>query len=331
MHRSDRIRIFCTELWSWFEKNKRTLPWRDITEKNLDHKAYLILVSEVMLQQTQVSRVIILYKNFIQQFPYIEALSKASNREILIAWRGLGYNNRAIRLRDAAKTIVDKYHGKFPREMTELQELPGVGHYTAGAIRNFAFGIPTPCMDVNIRRILHRFFVGPENADGTWKKNDAYLLELSQEILTEALRTGSTQNWHAALMDFGSLICTKNNPQWQMMSKKMESVCMAYGKRMVRTPVPDCSKQSVRGAAKKVNKEPGRMMAGKFIPNRIFRGRIIETLRDARNQLTLEELGSQAIGDWTLEDNREWLEALLKKLQSDGLIEKKRGKYLLHG
>lgn len=318
MNNVQDVRIFASELWDWFERHKRTLPWRDLDEKNLDHKAYLILVSEVMLQQTQVSRVIVLYKKFIQLFPRIEDLSKASNSQILIAWRGLGYNNRALRLRDAAREIVQTYGGKFPREMDELQKLPGVGHYTAGAIRNFAFGIPTPCMDVNIRRILHRFFIGPENPDGTWKKSDRELLPLSEEVMTEALamKKGSSADFFAALMDFGSLVCTKNNPKWDLMSKQLQSLCMAYGKEIKRT--------------KKVNKkEPGRMMAGRFVPNRIFRGKIVDALRDAPNGLPIKALGAQAIADWSMGDHHAWLMGLLEKLKGDGLLQEKRGKYAL--
>lgn len=318
MNKLQDIQIFASELWDWFERHKRTLPWRDLREKNLDHKAYLILVSEVMLQQTQVSRVIVLYKKFIQLFPHIEDLSRASNSEILIAWRGLGYNNRALRLRDTAREIVHKYGGKFPRDMDELQKLPGIGHYTAGAIRNFAFGIPTPCMDVNIRRILHRFFIGPENPDGTWKKSDRELLPLSEEVMTEALlmKRGTSADFFAALMDFGSLVCTKNNPKWDLMSKQLQSVCMAYGKEIIRT--------------KKVNKkEPGRMMAGRFVPHRIFRGKIVEALRDAPRGLTRDAVGHAAIADWSMDDHAAWLEGLLQKLAHDGLVEKKGKKYRL--
>ena len=186
MDRLCRMHLFCTGILDWYAVHRRTLPWRDLKTKNLDHKAYLVLVSEVMLQQTQVPRVIILYKKFIQTFPLIEDLAKASNAEVLIAWRGLGYNSRALRLRDTAKAIVSQ--NCFPREMHDLQKLPGIGHYTAGAIRNFAFGIPTPCIDVNIRRILHRFFVGPENVDGTWKKDDAYLLKIAEEALATVMK-----------------------------------------------------------------------------------------------------------------------------------------------
>jgi len=312
------IQIFVRGIWDWFERHKRTLPWRDIVKKNSDHKAYLILVSEIMLQQTQVSRVIVLYKKFIQQFPYIQDLYKASNSEILIAWRGLGYNNRALRLRDAAREIVLKRAGTFPRSMDELQQLPGIGHYTAGAIRNFAFDIPTACMDVNIRRILHRFFVGPENPDGTWKISDRELLPILEKIMTEALamRRGSSADFFAALMDFGSMVCTKNNPKWELMSSELKSVCMAYGKEIVRT--------------KKVNKkEPGRMMAGKFVPNRIFRGKIVEVLRDAKKPLMPAEIGALAIADWSMESQKTWLAGVLEKLVNDGLLDERCGKYAL--
>lgn len=317
MSESERIGIFCTELWHWFEANKRTLPWRGIREKDTDHKAYLILVSEVMLQQTQVSRVITLYKNFIQRFPRIEDLASATNSEIIIAWKGLGYNNRALRLRDAARSIVSR-GGTFPRGSDELQELPGIGHYTAGAIRNFAFDIPTACMDVNIRRILHRFFVGPERADGSWRKSDRELLPLCEKIMAEALRQkrGSSADFCAALMDFGSLVCTKNNPKWELLKPAMKKICASYGKNIV--------------VSKKYSRpEPGRRMAGRHVPNRIFRGRIVDVLRDHPTGLTLEEIGTCAIADWSMERPRTWLLSLLLKLEKDGIVEKKGVVYRL--
>lgn len=334
MKESDRIHIFCDELWQWFAAHKRTLPWRDLKIADQNQKAYLVLISEIMLQQTQVSRVIILYKNFIHQFPHLKALSQASNKEILIAWRGLGYNSRALRLRDAAKTIVEKFDGQFPSSMEDLLSIKGIGHYTAGAIRNFAFGIPTPCLDTNIRRILHRFFIGPEKTDGTWKVNDRELLKLDEKILNVAMMPSpptplprgegsgngverNCANWYAALMDFGSLVCTKNNPKWELLTPRMASVCKSYGKKIVRS--------------KRKKAEPGRMMAGKLIPNRIFRGRIVETLRDAKKALDVERIGELAIADWPVEQPREWLVTLLEKLAKDGLIEKTvKKQYRLH-
>ncbi|MSR68103.1 hypothetical protein EXS65_04780, partial [Candidatus Peribacteria bacterium] len=271
MNRSERIRIFCTELKQWFAVHKRTLPWRDLKIKDSNHRAYLVLVSEIMLQQTQVSRVIILYKNFIQTFPLTKHLAKATNREVLIAWKGLGYNSRALRLRDAAKTIVEKFHGKFPHDSEHLQSISGIGHYTAGAIRNFAFDLPTACIDTNVRRILHRCFVGPEASDGAFKVPDKKLLVLLEDVMAEAIESGwKARDFYAALMDFGSLVCTKNNPKWNLMPFKMRPIFKAYGK----TPVADFSKKSLQGK----KREPGREVAGKFIPNRIFRGRVIDAL-----------------------------------------------------
>lgn len=342
MTQRERIIIFCAELQTWFSRHKRALPWRDLREKDRDHRAYLVLVSEVMLQQTQVSRVIVLYRNFLEKYPRIEDLAKATNAEILIAWRGLGYNNRALRLRDAARTIVGEHRGKFPDSMEALTAIKGIGEYTAGAVRNFAFDLPTPCLDVNIRRILHRFFVGPENPDGTWKKDDRYLLKLAEEMLKVALghKIGeigglrgvgkemknltsptipsplTTSDFHAALMDFGSLVCTKNAPKWELLSPGMKSICKAYGKEITRTK-------------KVINKEPGREVAGKHIPNRIFRGRVIEALRDDPKGLTHDAIGRIITPDWTMGDYGDWLDGILKKLQSDGLIEQKKEKWRL--
>jgi len=215
--------------------------------------------------------------------------------------------------------------------MEALQKLPGVGHYTAAAIRNFAFNLPTPCIDVNIRRILHRFFIGIEHADGTWKKNDVFLLELAEQVLAVACPDPSdTADWHAALMDFGSLVCTKYTPQWHLLSPDLQSVCRAYGKQIKRTTVPDPSTGSVRGTAKKMNKkEPGRIMAGRYIPNRIFRGRIIEELRDVQRGLSAEDIGSRIATDWSFEDHKPWLSGLIDGLKRDNLVRETSGKISL--
>lgn len=329
----------------WYAKNKRTLPWRDLTVKEPNQRAYLIWVSEVMLQQTQVPRVIPTFKRFIEQFPTLASLGKASNRDVLIAWRGMGYNSRALRLRDGAQIIVEKLNGSFPDSVEGLRSIKGIGEYTAGAIRNFAFGIPTPCIDTNIRRILHRFFVGPERADGTWRKDDRYLIRLAKEVLEVALmqpsprsfrehpsphrgegtglpagqagvRALSTVDWHAALMDYGALICTKNNPKWEKFSPGMKEACKAYGSKINRT--------------KNLNKrEPGRIVGGRFIPNRIFRGRIVEALRDHPQGLTPKELGERITVDWSMGRHGEWLQGLVQGLAKEGLIQRSAGRFAL--
>src|SRR3989338_1421268 len=129
MHRSDRIIAFVDTIWAWYAVHKRSLPWRDLAVVDETERAYRVLVSEVMLQQTQVSRVVIIYKRFLQEFPKLKDLAEASNRDVILAWRGMGYNSRALRLRDAAREIVrrgekgkgirDKGGIIFPREMDE--------------------------------------------------------------------------------------------------------------------------------------------------------------------------------------------------------------------
>ena len=340
MTRPDRIAEFTETIWDWYVRHKRGLPWRDLTLKDETERAYRILVSEVMLQQTQVSRVIIIYKRFLREFPKLKDLAKASNRDVILAWRGMGYNSRALRLRDAARQILrrsERQKGKgkrekneniFPRAMEELISIPGIGHYTAAAIRNFAFHIPTPCIETNIRRVLHTAFFGPPKADGTWKVGDRKLLELAEEVLEVALmfsssesaladesrsvkgknfstrpalaglarreRSKKTADWHAALMDYGSLAIPKIKPK----------------KKLIR-------------------KEPGRMVGSRYIPNRIFRGKIIEELRDAERGLSIHEIGRRVCIDWEPEEHSEWLQDLLTKLKRDALVETSGKKFML--
>jgi A/G-specific adenine glycosylase len=325
MNRSERINVFCREIWKWYKTHKRDLPWRDLDIADDAQRAYQILVSEVMLQQTQVSRVIVIYKRFLEEFPTLQSLSEASNRDVVLAWRGMGYNSRALRLRDAAREIIQRglvlrtrraARTIFPTEMNELMSIKGIGHYTAAAIRNFAFGLPTPCIDTNIRRILHRTFIGPENADGTWKKDDKYLLKLAAEVLEVALDGTprlTCEAWHAALMDFGSLVCTKTSPKWE--------VCPLTQAGIMKTTTIPVSR--IRKS------EPGRFVGSKYIPNRIFRGRIVDELRDAPKGLLLSDIGQRICIDWKSSEHQEWLRALLEKLQKDALIMKESRKYVL--
>ena len=330
MKRQVSIDRFVSEIWKWFGVHKRDLPWRDLHHLSADERAYRVLVSEVMLQQTQVTRVIVIYKRFLDEFPVLSDLAKASNREMILAWRGMGYNSRALRLRDAAKEIVERSEKNpnfeirnpkvfFPREMKDLMSLSGVGHYTAAALRNFAFNLPTPCIETNIRRVLHTKFVGPPNEDGTFKKDDQYLLKLAEEVLEVALRTCpgwvasrksasrqdsgqlvtcdmrlATADWHAALMDYGSLALPKVRP---------------------------------KNAVKK--KEPGRLVGSRYIPNRIFRGRVVEELRNEPKGLGSSEIGKRVCIDWKSSEHSKWFQSILSALESDTLIEKKGRRYVL--
>lgn len=171
-------------LLAWYKENGRhELPWRKTRDP------YKILVSELMLQQTQVPRVIPKYSAFIERFPTLKDLAQANRTEVLQLWQGLGYNNRAVRLHALAKI------NKLPKERKELLKLPGIGPYTAGAVQIFAYNTPAVSVDVNVERVLQRVFV----------VNDIELLAV--ELLK---KSGDPHAWQSALMDFGSAVCTRN-------------------------------------------------------------------------------------------------------------------------
>ncbi len=319
---SERLTIFVDELWAWYARHKRVLPWRDMDIADPSQKAYRVLVSEMMLQQTQVSRVETAFHSFIQRFPSLADLASASDGDILRQWRGMGYNSRALRLRDAARTVMTEHDGVFPSGLEELRAIKGIGRYTAGAIRNFAFDVATACVDTNVRRVLHRVFVGAERADGAWEKDDDFLYALAQQALEVAIARAPkgmerpAAEWHAALMDFGSLVCTARSPKWDVCPITAKGACLAAYKVVPR----------VRKARKA---EPGRAVGGVHIPNRIFRGRIVEELRDAPKGLMSPEIGRRISVDWDPDEHTAWLEGVLAGLERDGMVVRKHTHYML--
>jgi len=184
-----RVVKFQEMIWSWWEENKRDLPWRRTNDP------YKILVSEIMLQQTQVSRVLPKYDEFLYFFPDIETLAHASAGKVLRVWKGMGYNRRALYLRDAAKIIHEKYHGEIPEEEKKLKVLPGIGDYTLRAILVFGLHRHLAFVDTNIRRILTHYFFRdiPQKPSAIHKVADQLLPE------------GKAWEWHQALMDYGAL------------------------------------------------------------------------------------------------------------------------------
>ena len=183
------VRKFQTTILSWYKKHQRDLPWRKT------HDPYKILVSEIMLQQTQVSRVIPKYKEFLKTFPTVESLAKAPDKKLLTVWSGLGYWRRARFLKEAAKAITKEHNGVFPRTPEELVQLPGIGPYTAGAVACFAFNNVDPFIDTNIRRVyLHFFFPNEDNV------SDKEILEIARKAVWEK----DPRAWHWALFDYGA-------------------------------------------------------------------------------------------------------------------------------
>ena len=183
---------FVAVVWEYYRRHGRhDIPWR------LTKDPYKILVSEVMLQQTQVDRVIPKYESFLKKFPTVERLSKAPLKEVLILWQGLGYNRRAKKLHECAGYVLEKYGGVFPKIYDELLQLPGIGPYTASAVMAFAFDISTVLIETNVRTVyLHHFFKNKTEI------SDVELLPIIQKTLDVA----SPREWYYALMDYGSYI-----------------------------------------------------------------------------------------------------------------------------
>lgn len=176
-------------IFAWWEKNKRDLPWRRT------HNPYRILVAEIMLQQTQVLRVIPKYAEFIEAYPTLNSLARASTADMLRLWKGIGYNRRALYLKKTAEMVVGEYNGKFPKEEQLLVELPGLGTYTARAILVFAYKQNIAAVDTNIRKTITHFFF-----DGKPQKE-----KIIQSVADQLVPKGKSWEWHQALMDYGAL------------------------------------------------------------------------------------------------------------------------------
>lgn len=185
------IGSFRKHILDYYRKNKRILPWRESI------KPYWVLLSEVMLQQTQVSRVLVKFEEFISRFPTFESLATASLPDVLVTWQGMGYNRRGKYLRDAAEIIVTKYKGILPKSIELVDELPGIGPATASAIVTYTYNIPTVFIETNIRRVfIHHFFIDGEDIP------DSELLP----IVTEAVDKNNPRDWYYALMDYGTYL-----------------------------------------------------------------------------------------------------------------------------
>lgn len=173
------------------QNGRHALPWRQTTDP------YCILVSELMLQQTQVERVIPKYESFIKKWPTLKHLSKSTLANVLQEWQGLGYNRRAKFLWECSQVVVQEHNSIFPHSYESIRSLPGIGPYTAGAIMAFAYNIPVPIIETNIRTVyIHHFF------PHTKKVSDDDILKLIKVTLPE----DNVRQWYAALMDYGSYL-----------------------------------------------------------------------------------------------------------------------------
>ena len=193
-----KIRLFQRTIWQYYKSEGRDLPWRKTTDP------YQILVSEIMLQQTQVERVIEKYEQFLSAFPDFPSLAQAPLKKVLPAWQGLGYNRRALALKYIAQDVMKTFHGIFPSSEDILVKFPCIGKATAGAVAAFAFHKPSVFIETNIRRVfIHFFFRDKENVRDT----DIF------PLIEKTLDTSDPRQWYYALMDYGSMLAKqKQNP-----------------------------------------------------------------------------------------------------------------------
>ena len=200
--KSDYQQFKNTVMEYYGEYGRHDLPWRK------KQSPYHVAVSEIMLQQTQVDRVIPFFNNWMKQFPNWKSLANAAQSDVLRAWKGLGYNSRALRLQKLSCEVTEVYGGRLPSDYDILLQLPGIGPYTAGAIRAFAFNEYTPLIETNIRRIfIHHFLNGESDV------SDKEIFEIMNDIGT----IENPREWYAALMDYGSTLpkIIKHNPNTQ--------------------------------------------------------------------------------------------------------------------
>lgn len=243
----------------WFQKNGRDLPWRHTNDP------YHILISEFMLQQTQVDRVLIKYEEFLHAFPTLVALARASLGDVLRAWSGLGYNRRAKNIQQCAQIVARTYGGEIPKDFNELQKLPGIGRSTAAALCSFAFGCDEPMIDTNIRRILARIFPRLSLRGAAATKQSHVSDEKMYHFAKKMIPKGKGKIWNWAMMDIGALYCKARHHD------------DAY-----------CPFQTLHGKVKDfIYKKPQKKFQDS---DRYYRGRILRILSENKQRIAIVEL-----------------------------------------
>ncbi|MBV8370775.1 MAG: A/G-specific adenine glycosylase, partial [Candidatus Eremiobacteraeota bacterium] len=264
---------------------------------------YRVLVSEFMLQQTQVERVIPLYEAFLARFPDLPALAAADAGDVVRAWRGLGYNSRAVRLHALARAVVERHGGVLPADTAALRALPGIGAYTAAAVRAFAFELDDAAVDVNLRRVIHRVAFGlefPPLAD------DRTL----DTLAIAAVPRGAAHDWNSALMDLGATLCTARAAK-----------CLVCPLREGCAAAPVDPVQLAQRARAHAPRKPPQNSIPFERTTRYLRGRIIDRLRDvpARDALSLDVLHGD-LARFVPADRLHEIPAVIDALVRDGIV-----------
>ena len=293
---------------AWYARNARVLPWRGI------HDPYAILVSEIMLQQTQVERVIPKYHAFLEAFPTLRALADAQPASAIRVWAGMGYNGRAVRLHKLAREVVERHNGELPRTADELRKLPGIGPYTAAAVASFAFGEPVAVLDTNIYRVLSR------TVHGVDAPSREAIHPLAESLLPKPDSPITPADWHQALMDIGATLCTARQPRCMLCPLRSHCAAAPYlqsggDPALAESSVPYAPRQSrFQGSA------------------RYFRGRIVDHLREQLDTGVEETALETVLSDAEAASGAPCpvpLPDLLAALQRDGLVRRDGGRVRL--
>ncbi len=286
--------IDADELLAWYERERRDLPWRDPAVS-----AWQILVSEFMLQQTPVVRVLPIWLDWVQRWPTPSSTAAAGSAEVLRAWGKLGYPRRAMRLHQCAEVIAEQHGDVVPADVETLLTLPGVGSYTARAVACFAYGQWVPVVDTNVRRVVARAVYGLADAAPPAPKRD------EEEVAALLPNDASTPTFSAALMELGALVCTARAPRC--------GVC----------PLSSCAWRDAGYPAGTAKPKRVQKYAG---TDRQVRGRLLDVLRDSSSPVSRAQLDLAWLSDTAQRDRA------LDSLLVDGLVEQTRdGRFALCG
>ncbi len=214
LNRIERLKAMNGPLLSWYQEHARILPWRENPE------SYRVWISEIMLQQTRVEAVKPYFNRFLQWLPDVKALAEVEEEKLLKLWEGLGYYNRARNLKKAAQVIMEEYGGQLPASYEQLQKLPGIGSYTAGAVASIAYGIPVPAVDGNVLRVLSRVLASSEDI-----LKQSVKKQMEEDLRLTMPRNHASQ-FNQGLIEIGAMVCVPNG-QPKCGECPLASICLA--------------------------------------------------------------------------------------------------------
>lgn len=288
-------------LLRWYATfGRASLPWR------ASRDPYRVVVSEFMLQQTQVERVVPAYQTFVATYPTFAALAAAPRADVVRAWKGLGYNMRAIRLHELARTVQTRHGGVLPPDPDALRALPGIGAYTASAVRAFAFELDDVAIDVNLRRVIHRLAFGLEHPP----KASAAQLDFEARRL---LPKGRAHAWNSALMDLGASICTARAPRCEACPLSGSCAAAPHGRAAI-------AEAAQRRLGERRQGPQARLPFTKT--RRYLRGRILDRLRELEPGAVASTADLVACMNGAQQTYP--LDEILEGMERDGLVVRER-------